>query len=222
MGDARLDDHEFVATQAADEIVVANGRAHPFGDGCEQGVAGRVPMRVVHLLETVEIDEMHGHACVGGGLLQLLVEKLANVEAVGRLGQRAVVGEPGDALGRLRLVGDVLLDVDPAAVRKRLVGDEDDAPVAEPLRMGEGLAALELGDMPLNPAPLLLLFFRRVAPALFEGVIGDEIRDVRARPRQVFRQLVDLSIDRVADDEPPFSVEHGEAARHVVERDLEP
>ena len=53
-------------------------------------------------------------------------------------------------------------------------------------------------------------------------MIANYISKWCARAGQFLRQIIDLAVELIADDEPLFGVEHGEAARHVVEGNLEP
>ena len=54
------DDGEFVAAEAGDQVVAAQGAAQPLGDAADQLVADRVAERVVDVLEMVEIDVEDG------------------------------------------------------------------------------------------------------------------------------------------------------------------
>ena len=56
-----LEQHgELVAAQARGQIVLAQRRPQPLGDGHEQRVAGGVAERVVDALEVVQVEEQHG------------------------------------------------------------------------------------------------------------------------------------------------------------------
>ena len=66
---------------------------------------------------------MQREAVAGARGVQRLLELLAEMKAVGDLGQRVVAGEPCDALLGALLFGDVLLQVHPTAALERLVAD---------------------------------------------------------------------------------------------------
>ena len=69
--------------------------------------------------------------------LERMLERLAEVEAVGDAGQRIVVRQPSIFCLGAALLGDVLLNVDPAAVGQRLIGDEQRAAAAQVLDLRE-------------------------------------------------------------------------------------
>ena len=60
----------------------------------EERIAGVVAVRIVHLLEAVEIDEHHGKLAVSPPrALHRLLERGAEARAVGEPGERIAVGE---------------------------------------------------------------------------------------------------------------------------------
>ena len=111
---------ELVAALAGDQVRAAHPRAQPLGQLLEQQVPGRVPERVVHELEVVEVQEEHADAEVVArrardGVLQHLFEQ----HAVRETGQLVVVREERDLLlGPLALrdVEDHALDEPRVAV----------------------------------------------------------------------------------------------------------
>ena len=113
LGGARIADHdgEFVPAQTPDHLVLAHQRLQPRRNLREQLVAGHVAKRIVHRLETVEID--HQQRAAGAPLdsiAQRLAQRLGQLQAVGQLGERVVSGEIGDLLGGFALFGDVRAD----------------------------------------------------------------------------------------------------------------
>ena len=85
--------HELVAAQAADRVVLAQALGQAAGDLDQQAVAGGVAPAVVDRLEIVEIEIAHGQQVaapvgLGDGLLQAVGEQ----QPVGQAGQRIVVG----------------------------------------------------------------------------------------------------------------------------------
>ena len=78
-----MHDDEFVAAHARDSVGIADQLAQAGGHYLQQPVAGVMSERVVHRLEPVEVEMVHGyHAAVGvdQGLLEALVqaERLAS------------------------------------------------------------------------------------------------------------------------------------------------
>ena len=88
--------------------------------------------------------------------------------------------------------------------------------------MAERLAERQLGEMAGNPLPLATLLGGAIAPRLALDVMADDASKRRARPRQMLGQCVDLPVHLIAQDELLVGIEHRQAARHVVEGDLEP
>jgi hypothetical protein len=60
--DSCLDDDELVAAEPGYDIADTGYRAQALGRGLEQKVTAIVPERVIDVLETIEIDKMHGDA----------------------------------------------------------------------------------------------------------------------------------------------------------------
>ena len=99
---------EFVAAEAAEQIVVAQVLVQAGGCGLQQRIAGGVAEAVVDVLEAIEIDEQHRQrGAAVAGLLDGLGGLLAQQHAVGQAGQQVVVGQQLDALIGFALAGDV-------------------------------------------------------------------------------------------------------------------
>ncbi len=60
VGQARLDHRELVAAQPRHRVAIADAAAQAFGGDAQQLIADRMAQGVVHALEAVEIDEVHG------------------------------------------------------------------------------------------------------------------------------------------------------------------
>ena len=103
-----LQDREFVAVQAGDHLGVADGRADPPGNGFQQFVAELVAEDVVHALEAIEIDDVQREDAIAAACARdLAAEPVAQERAIGKVGQRIVMGQMQEvALGPLA-VGDV-------------------------------------------------------------------------------------------------------------------
>jgi hypothetical protein len=74
----------------------------------------------------------------------------------------------------------------------------------------------------LNPLPLLLNCFGIVAACFLLDMLADDIRERRPGSCEVFREVVNLAVDVIAQDQTLLGIEHRQPARHVVERNLEP
>ena len=99
---------ELIATEAAEQVVVAQVLVQAGGCGLQQRIAGGVAEAVVDGLEAVQVDEQHGQratavACFLDGFGGLFAEQYA----VGQAGQQVVVGQQFDALVGFALAGDV-------------------------------------------------------------------------------------------------------------------
>ncbi len=85
--------HELVPADAPDHVAGPEARAQPGGDFLEQRIAHVVPVGIVHLLETVQIDEQHREPpVVAPRLRQRLAQALAEHRPVGQRGERIVRG----------------------------------------------------------------------------------------------------------------------------------
>ena len=88
-------DLEFIAAQAADFALVADNAFDPVCNLLQQVVAGRVTVRVVHLLEAIEIQHEQRAAslrCVK--CFQRRCQPLGHTVTVCQPGQRIVLGHP--------------------------------------------------------------------------------------------------------------------------------
>ena len=83
---ARLDDGELVAAETGEEVGFADAGAQALRNCLEQGVANRVAVRIVDLLELVEIDPVQRQRAALAEALEGMLERLAEVEAVGDAG----------------------------------------------------------------------------------------------------------------------------------------
>ena len=101
----RQQHRELVAAQTRDGVRRAQGVAQPRRHFLQHQIAGVMPEGVVDLLEAVEIDQQHRQALVIAMRAQdRLLQSIEEQRAVGKIGQRVVIGEIGDAL-----VGQVTL-----------------------------------------------------------------------------------------------------------------
>ena len=88
--------------------------------------------------------------------------------------------------------------------------------------MRKCLSPRKLSYVTRNPLALQLDVLGAAAPGLAHHVVAHDIRKRCARSRELLGQIVDFAVKSVANDEPLLGIEHGEAARHVVEGNLEP
>ncbi len=214
--DRSLDDDEFVAAHPGDGVGLAHQCAQAIGDDLEQLVAGGMTEGVVHRLELIEVEVMHGHHLlaveVGEGLLEPFVQQ----HAVGEIGQRIVVGHVLDLDLGLALLGDVFMGGDPAEIGHRAMPDL------------VGLAVPQLDDAVLGfvgyrnvgaPAQIFVARHGRKASD-FEAKV-DDFRQRRAGADLAGRNVVHLDIAVVAHDQLVVGVEEAQALRHVVDRGVE-
>ena len=116
-------DHELVAAEASHHVAAAGGGLEPLGERAEELVADGVSHPVVHVFESVEVQEHHGHpgpSAPGPGERppQAFVQEVA----VRQTRQRVMEGAEPEAFLLLPLQGDVLHGGDPelnAAIRIR-------------------------------------------------------------------------------------------------------
>src|SRR2546422_2867984 len=160
-----LDHHEDpVAPEPGHEVARAQDRAQPARDVDQQPVADIVAVRVVDLLEAVEVHEHAGQlGAAPAGALDRLFERRRKAGAVRQASQRVAVGERGDALARQRDLGDVAPDAavaEEGALRgkARLAADREVAdaavrPGAPELEIAERRSRLEHATQ-LAPAGL--------------------------------------------------------------------
>ena len=100
--------HKLIATQPRQRVIAAQHALEAFGHLHQQLVAHGVAVRVIHRLETVQIDVGHGQSPPGAlrpG--QRLIQPVAQQAAVGQAGEDVVVGH----LVQGRFMGLELADV---------------------------------------------------------------------------------------------------------------
>ena len=89
--DVLLKHHEFVAAEPRDEILRAQHRAQPVGDGAQQLVAAGMTERVVDLLELIEVDEQQCRQLLGiMRHRQKALDLVAEIDPVGKRRQFVV------------------------------------------------------------------------------------------------------------------------------------
>ena len=213
--EAGLQDRELVAAEAGDGIGVAHAGEEALGHRLEEAVADRMAERVVDALEVVEVEAEHGERLAARHPDERLLHLLAEEHAVREAGERVVARHVLDAgLGADRL-GDVLDRRDPAAVDHRLVADLHRAAVLE-LEPIVARAALE-GARQL----LVAIGLELSRPGADREPVLEHGQDGSAGQGQLRRQLVELGVAPVADDDPALGVEHAEPLGHGVEGGVE-
>jgi hypothetical protein len=208
-----LYDREFVAAEPRHHVGLPQRRFEAAGGLPEQRVTGGMAERIIDVLEPVDVEHEDGEGLVPLAQPRLgLLELLHEAGAVGDAGQQVVMGHERDFLLVAPAVRDVLVNGDPAAALDRLVGDGDDAPVAQFIDGAVGLVAIDLGEAGLD------IFAGRLGGTA-GGHSGLENRPQR-RPGTHFigAQPIHLQVTRIADDEPLLAVEHAQAMRHVFQR----
>jgi hypothetical protein len=90
----------------------------------------------------------------------------------------------------------------------------------EVLRVRERLSARQLRHVVLNPLALFLEIVWIVAACFHLDVETHDLLQCRAGPSELLGQTINLAVELVAHDQSCLGIEHGQAAAHVVERDL--
>nr|WP_207168313.1 hypothetical protein [Blastococcus sp. TML/C7B] len=110
--DGLHEDDELVATEAADDVAGADGRAEPAGDGAQHLVAGRVAVAVVDRLEAVQVDEEQaGHLAGAPAAVQGGGHEGDGLGAVGQPGERVVGRLVGEGELQLLALADRVHDL---------------------------------------------------------------------------------------------------------------
>src|SRR3990172_5203971 len=97
--------------------------------------------RVVDSLEVVEIEEVERQSLASAHAREAQLKPLVEQDAVRKVCQRVMVGHVRNHGFESLPLGNVFLQIDPAAVLQRLIGDEDGPAVLEMLSMRERLTA---------------------------------------------------------------------------------
>lgn len=138
------------------------------------------------------------------------------MDAVRKAGQRVVVGEIGDTLGRPSILGNIGMNGNVAAVGKDGHHALDDAAIVhQPFAPTETTASCCCGGMSPGPSAEL------GAGALSAAHFGREIGDCRAGSDIFVCQVEELTETDVGKRQPLFGVEDAETERQVVENDFE-
>ena len=99
LGDVLEEHAELVAADARDEVVAAHARLQARGHDLQQAVADLVAEAVVDLLEVVHVEEQERRGLVVPARVRhRLARALGEHRAVGKPGERVVVGEELEAL----------------------------------------------------------------------------------------------------------------------------
>jgi len=95
----RRDHGELLTTNPGHEVVLANGRCQSAGDGLQRAVAAGMAVRVVDLLEPVDVENQHGEPAPARGEVHRREGELAIERAAIRdLRQGVDLGEPLELL----------------------------------------------------------------------------------------------------------------------------
>jgi hypothetical protein len=129
--DGTLYDGEFIAADPAKRVRLADAACDARRHRLQQRVADGMSQRVVHFLEAIEIEAMHGERLAMPDALKRLLEALMQQRAVRKAGERVVVCHVGDLGFGLTLLGDVLMCRYPAAAGHGPPGNGNEAAVAE-------------------------------------------------------------------------------------------
>ena len=92
----RQDDHEFVAAQTPQHVTRLDLRAQALGELDQQFVTGRMPERIVDVLEIVDIEKRQRDMLAGRTALDRLGDQIPQVRSVRQAGQHVVISKPRD------------------------------------------------------------------------------------------------------------------------------
>jgi hypothetical protein len=121
--DILLKHHKFVAAEPRDEVLRAQHRAQPVGDGAQQLVAAGMTERVVDLLELIEVDEQQCRQLLGiVGNRQKALDLVAEIDPVGERREFVVARQMRNSGFRVAPLGDVFQEHDGTAAGHRLKG----------------------------------------------------------------------------------------------------
>ena len=112
---------KLVAALARDELALAQGSLHAFGDDAQKLVADRVAVQVVDLLEPIQVQGEQGQALALGRRLLLARQPLQEGGSVRQAGQAVVAGQVGDATFLGHAGAQVAHGVDHGAAARRQV-----------------------------------------------------------------------------------------------------
>src|SRR5690606_20830183 len=100
--------HELVATEAADLHIVRSEMRELVGHGAQQTVADRMAERIVDALEVIEVEHDYGTLPAGIAGSEQLADQLVEPGAVRQIGQRVIARHVADALLGFDARGDLL------------------------------------------------------------------------------------------------------------------
>lgn len=210
---------EFVAAQPGHHVAPAHMRPQPVGHRPQQRIAHRVAEAVVDRLEAVEIEAEHGEPR-SVGRAQSLDQRgtgLPQEGAVGQVGEPVVAGHVDDLRLRAPTLGDVVEGRDPAAPLHGAVHHGHDAPVGQfaqhrlrsvPEERGAGALAHRVDRQA-----------GRVAPECHQR--GDYVPLAHADPEDRLRQVEDLPVAPVPDQQPLLRIEQAQPLAHVLQGRVE-
>jgi hypothetical protein len=212
VGRAGLDDGEFVAAQPGNQIAVPDAVLQTGSHGLQQFVADRVPERIVHALEFIDVDVKYRALHIA---VQFAPDLVVKKHPVGQAGESIVVREMRDPFLSAATLGDVLQRRNPSAVFKRSVGNLDRPSVTRLvgvltwhslLQKAPDLGAIRL-DIAGKGAALL--------------VMNQQFPKRAAGFDDVARQFEHVDIALIADDEPLVGIVEQKALWHIVDGHIE-
>ena len=179
----------------------------------QQLVADAVTQRVVDFLEMVEVDEEHDERARRGGniVLQLGDEEAA----IGKVRQRIVMGHMRDLGGDALALGHVFMGRNPAAVRHRIDGHQDAAPIGELLHLAVAPIARQVVAPDIGRG-----IEAHIEPA--RGAFLQDFLEMRTGLQFIGRHPPDEFVLPVVDDEASMNVIHRDAMRHMRQGSVEP
>lgn len=111
VGDILQENDELVAAEAGHGIDFAHQAMQAAGDGNEHGVARRVAVGVVDVLEVVQVEQQQRNKVAAApGERERPLHPVGEQATVGQAGQRVVMGKVTELLGGMDAFGDVGAD----------------------------------------------------------------------------------------------------------------
>ncbi len=215
--DCGLNDRELVASEASHEIGVTHATSQPRRNRFKQVVASQVSVRVVDVLEPVEVEQQKRRLPAAPDLGEGIFESLVELRAVGQPRQRIVMSQVRNSLLSLLLLGDVVNHHDQVLGLVVFIRDDQPGCVHHPASISRGLRREAGHDQPLFELDRFVVelgYQLRVLPRKkVEHGLANEA--VTRQPHECFVSLIDESkLQRV-----PFL--HDDRHRNVFDDGVE-
>ncbi len=211
-----LQDGKFVAPEPGHKVVGPDAGPQPRRRLDQQGVAHGMAERVVHLLEVIEVEKVHGECLVVCPIVfRRGIDVFEEPHAIGEVGQGVVVRQMGDLFFGPFLRRDVLMDGDRAAVGHGLMADRNHPPVLQLVDDVAGRRQERFRET------IREIFFRILRAAADRYACLDNVRQRDPGPRLLRVETVHRTVQRVGDFQLVVGAVHANAVRDVCNGRLE-